>query len=124
MITLTRLNGATFALNDQFVERVEANPDTVVILADGKKFIVAETVADVVEQIRQSRADVVVRANMVEVLERAAPDLRLVTSPDGQGPSGDEGQAVAPVSRIDDHAEPGDEISATDSAQEGRKWIP
>ena len=43
MITLTRLNGATFALNDQMVERVEANPDTVVVLADGKKFIVAES---------------------------------------------------------------------------------
>jgi flagellar protein FlbD len=78
MITLTRLNGATFALNDQLVERIEANPDTVVVLVDGKKFIVSEPVAEVVEQIRQARADVAIRSAMVEVVEHPGPDLRLI----------------------------------------------
>lgn len=78
MITLTRLNGATFALNDQLVERIEANPDTVVVLVDGKKFIVSEPVSDVIEQIRQARADVAIRAAMVEVVETPGPDLRLI----------------------------------------------
>jgi flagellar protein FlbD len=78
MITLTRLNGATFALNDQLVERIEANPDTVVVLVDGKKFIVSEPVAEVVEQIRQARADVAIRSAKVEVVENPGPDLRLI----------------------------------------------
>lgn len=78
MITLTRLNGATFALNDQMVERVEANPDTVVVLTDGKKFIVAESVDEVVEQIRQARADVALRASMIEVVDDPGPELRLI----------------------------------------------
>lgn len=78
MITLTRLNGAVFALNDLMVERVEANPDTVVVLTDGKKFIVAESVDEVVEQIRQARADVSVRSSMIEIVDDPGPDLRLI----------------------------------------------
>ena len=91
MITLTRLNGATFALNDQMVERVEANPHTVVVLADGKKFIVAESVDEVVEQIRRSRADVALRASMVEVVEDPGPELRLIRGRKSESSSAGDG---------------------------------
>ncbi len=78
MITLSRLNGAVFALNDQLVERIEANPDTVVILVDGKKFIVAQSVEEVVEQIRSARAETAYRAALMEVVETEGPELRLI----------------------------------------------
>lgn len=104
MINLTRLNGASFALNDRLVERIEANPDTVIILVDGKKFIVAEPVDDVVEQIRQARADVARRSAMVEVVEAPAPELRLVTADDadtGGGPVDDSATALHPAASDD-----------------------
>jgi len=38
MIVLTRLNGPSFALNPDLIERVEANPDTVVVLVGGASY--------------------------------------------------------------------------------------
>ena len=43
MITLTRLSGSVFALNADLIERIDATPDTVVTLVDGKKYVVTET---------------------------------------------------------------------------------
>lgn len=78
MIIVSRLNGARFAINDMLVERVEANPDTVVVLSDGKKFIVRESLDDVVRQIAEARAEVHARAERVEVVDVAPPALRLI----------------------------------------------
>ena len=47
MITLTRLSGTEFVLNCDLIERVDATPDTVVTLVDGKKYVVAESLDDV-----------------------------------------------------------------------------
>ena len=47
MIRVTRLNGERFALNPDLIERVEAHPDTVVFLIDGTKYVVRETVDEV-----------------------------------------------------------------------------
>ena len=120
MITLTRLNGATFALNDLMVERVEANPDTVVVLTDGKKFIVAESVGEVVEQIRQARADVALRSSMIEVIDDPGPDLRLVRLQADDLPPG-------PGSTEDDHGSDKDVVAGTTqnefTAKEGESWI-
>lgn len=120
MITLTRLNGANFALNDQMIERVEANPDTVVVLNDGKKFIVAESVDDVVEQIRQARADVAVRSTMIEVVDYPGPELRLLRGRYAEprtGDGGDDAGNGADVEVID-----GD-IAEELTAGEGGSWI-
>ena len=78
MIIVSRLNGARFAINDQLVERVEANPDTVVVLSDGKKFIVRESLDDVVRMIAEARAEVQARSERVEVVDVAPPALRLI----------------------------------------------
>ena len=43
MITLTRLSGTVFALNSDLIERIDATPDTVITLVDGKKYVVTET---------------------------------------------------------------------------------
>jgi flagellar protein FlbD len=56
MIILTRLNGEQFAVNCDLVERVDAHPDTVLTLVDATKYIVAESLAEVVERVRDFRA--------------------------------------------------------------------
>lgn len=58
MIMLTRLNGAPFALNPDLIERAEATPDTVIVLVDGKHYVVHESLPEVIERVQQARAAV------------------------------------------------------------------
>jgi flagellar protein FlbD len=58
VIRVTRLNGERFALNPDLIERVEAHPDTVVFLVDGTKYVVRETVDEVLLEIREYRAGI------------------------------------------------------------------
>ena len=58
MIRVTRLNGERFALNPDLIERVEGHPDTVAFLVDGTKYVVKETVDDVLREIREYRAGI------------------------------------------------------------------
>jgi flagellar protein FlbD len=89
MIILTRLNGDEFAVNCDLVERVDAHPSTVLTLVDGTKYIVAESLAEVVERVRDFRAGVLVRsAELTHQLpvaldERArVASLRLINHPE------------------------------------------
>ncbi len=58
MIRVTRLNGEQFALNPDLIERVEGHPDTVAFLVDGTKYVVRETVDEVLQEIREYRASI------------------------------------------------------------------
>ena len=58
MIRVTRLNGERFALNPDLIERVEAHPDTVAFLVDGTKYVVKESVDEVLQEIREYRAGI------------------------------------------------------------------
>ena len=58
MIRLTRLNGEHFVLNAELVQRVEGHPDTVITLLDDTKYVVVETVDQVVREIRDYRASI------------------------------------------------------------------
>ena len=58
MISVTRLNGERFALNPDLIERVEAHPDTVAFLVDGTKYVVKESVDEVLREIREFRASI------------------------------------------------------------------
>jgi flagellar protein FlbD len=51
MILLRRLNNAVLGLNADLIERIDATPDTVITLVDGKKYVVAESPEEVVERI-------------------------------------------------------------------------
>src|SRR5581483_6514521 len=93
MIILTRLNGEQFAVNCDLVERVDAHPDTVLTLVDATKYIVAESLTEVVDRVRDFRASVLARsAEMTQRLpfkERSAASgvspvtaLRLVNNQD------------------------------------------
>jgi flagellar protein FlbD len=62
MIILTRLNGDQFAVNCDLVERIDAHPNTVLTLVDATKYIVAESLTDVVDRVRDFRASVLARS--------------------------------------------------------------
>src|SRR3569833_2923975 len=65
VILLTRLNGPVFALNPDLVERADCTPDTVITLVDGTKYLVAESLPELVALIRQYRATVVADAQQL-----------------------------------------------------------
>lgn len=63
MIRLTRLSGSELYLNADLICSVEAHPDTVVTLVDGKHYVVTEPTADVVHAITCYRAGVLALAD-------------------------------------------------------------
>ena len=71
MISLTRLTGAQFALNPDLVERVDCTPDTVITLVDGTKYLVAESLTEVVDGVLDYRARVLATASLLERTEDA-----------------------------------------------------
>ncbi len=83
MITVTRLNGGSFALNPDLIERVEATPDTVITLVDATKYVVRESVEEIVYRIREAKASVIALSHALESNSPAAAArvLRVVPSP-------------------------------------------
>lgn len=55
MIVLTRHNDTHFALNDDLIETIEECPDTTIKLTNGKIYIVAESLAEVLDKIIEVR---------------------------------------------------------------------
>lgn len=55
MIELHRLNGELFYLNSDLIETVESNPDTVVRLVNGHRYVVTEAREDVIGAVRDFR---------------------------------------------------------------------
>ena len=51
MIKLKRFNGSEFVLNCDLIETVEATPDTVISTTSGKKFIVSDTVDQIIDKV-------------------------------------------------------------------------
>lgn len=63
MIVVTRLNGSTFAVNPDLIERVHSSPDTTIVLVDGTTFIVTESIGEVIDEIAGYRARVIALAH-------------------------------------------------------------
>lgn len=59
MIVVTRLNTSRFAINPDLIERIQENPDTVLIMLNGAKYVVVESLDEVIGLIAQFRARVV-----------------------------------------------------------------
>ena len=55
MIRLTRLNGKVFVVNAELIEIMEETPDTVVTLNNGNRFVVSESVDEVIDRIVKYR---------------------------------------------------------------------
>jgi uncharacterized protein YlzI (FlbEa/FlbD family) len=70
MIRLTRLNGSEMYLNADLVATVEAHPDTVITLVDGKHFVVHESAGHVVELLTVYRSSILALADRLA----SAPD--------------------------------------------------
>ncbi len=51
MISLTRFNGTQFWLNAELIETVEATPDVIITLTNGRKYVVKETAEQVVAAV-------------------------------------------------------------------------
>jgi flagellar protein FlbD len=55
MIAVNRLNNQELWLNPHLIETIEATPDTVITLTNGKRLVVKESATAVVEKIIQYR---------------------------------------------------------------------
>ena len=75
MITLTRLSGSAFVLNADLIERLDSTPDTVVTLVDGKKYVVAESLAEIAALVRTYRGEVIAISHLIAA-EQPAPTGR------------------------------------------------
>ncbi len=64
MITLHRLNGDEFTLNDKHIEIIEEKPDTIVTLTNERKYIVRESVREIVDRIAEFNAMVFRKINI------------------------------------------------------------
>lgn len=58
MIRLTRLNKSNFVLNCELIELMESTPDTVITLVNGKKYVVAESIDEVVDKVIQYKGNI------------------------------------------------------------------
>jgi flagellar protein FlbD len=85
MIIVTRLHGSGVAVNCDLIERVEATPDTVLTLVDGSRYVVKESVAEVVDKVRAFRASVVLLAGRLDNAAAGQRPLYLVPNPDPDG---------------------------------------
>jgi flagellar protein FlbD len=51
MINVTRFNDKKFVLNAELIESIEENPDTVITLTNGHKYLVKETLDEVLDLV-------------------------------------------------------------------------
>ncbi|MDE6746093.1 MAG: flagellar FlbD family protein [Oscillospiraceae bacterium] len=50
MIQLTRINGTELLVNEQFIEIAEQAPDTVVTMQNGHRYLVKETLKEIIDK--------------------------------------------------------------------------
>ncbi|MDO8586196.1 MAG: flagellar FlbD family protein [Armatimonadota bacterium] len=75
MIKVRLMNGSQIVLNSDLIEFVESTPDTVISLSNGKKLMVLETVADVVERILDFRGRLGKRCSDLPPIQRTHEGL-------------------------------------------------
>jgi flagellar protein FlbD len=81
VILLTRLGGPAFALNQDLIERADATPDTVLTLVDGTKYVIMESLDELIELVRTYRASVIAEAQHLERQNRIP--IRTELGPNG-----------------------------------------
>ena len=55
MIEVTRLDGRTYYVNPHQIEYIESNPDTTMVMLSGKRLVVREPYAQILERIESYR---------------------------------------------------------------------
>ena len=69
MIKLHKLNGTEIVVNAELIESVEATPDTVLNLATGNRFLVKDTVQEVVDKVVEYKKKVYADKKCVNPIE-------------------------------------------------------
>ena len=69
MIKLHKLNGAEIIVNAELIESVEATPDTVLNLATGNRFLVRDTVQEVMDKTIEYKKKVYADRKFVNPIE-------------------------------------------------------
>lgn len=59
MIQVTRLNNTSFVVNAELIETIEATPDTVVTLTTERKYVVRESVDELIRRVIEYKRDCV-----------------------------------------------------------------
>ena len=78
MIAVTCRNGEHFSVDPDAIERVETDPDTVVHLVDGTKYVVAESFDQLLRTIQTHRAlAVVAHKHLTDPLPPEPPPFRV-----------------------------------------------
>lgn len=58
MISLTRINGTLIVLNADLIESVETSPDTIVSLTNGHKYLVKDSVDEVITKVKEYKKSI------------------------------------------------------------------
>ena len=58
MIRLTRLNGSEIVINADLIETLEATPDTVVTLTTEQKWVVLESIDEIIQKVIDFKREV------------------------------------------------------------------
>ncbi|HUU27361.1 MAG TPA: flagellar FlbD family protein [archaeon] len=74
MIEVTKLNGGEMVINAELIETVEATPDTIVCLTTGKKYMVRETVKEIIARVIAYRRQASLLVEKLEVSARKNPE--------------------------------------------------
>ena len=129
MIVLRRLGGQLIALNPDLIERVEATPDTVVTLIDEKKFLIEETLDDVLRLITDYRAYIIARSRDITLADydpggrpvlQVVPDEMIANRPaDGHGLDDREAEVLGLVQPVGEPVDSG-ALDTSDDAPGGR----
>jgi flagellar protein FlbD len=90
VIVVTRLNGAQFGVNPDLLQRVDSAPDTILTLIDGTKYIVRESMAEVIARVNEHRAHLLARAQEIQADPTPAVELVRDAPETGSDPADDE----------------------------------
>lgn len=58
MIEVTSLGGKQYYLNNEMIYKMEALPDTTIVLLDGKTLVVRDEIEDIVEKIIKHKREI------------------------------------------------------------------
>lgn len=75
MIRVTRMNGVEFVMNAELIEFIDSTPDTVITLTNGRKFILKDSLDEVLDKVIAYR-----RAIGTKIIYQNRPDA--VMDPD------------------------------------------
>ena len=65
MIVLHRLNGSELVINARNIETVEGNPDTAIMLTTDRRYIVKESVDEVIAKVIEYNQRIVGRSGLM-----------------------------------------------------------